>query len=98
MWSSQSSSRRLAGNPALAAEALVNSHVTRFRWVGSPGELRYMGAARAYFNPSLLQLDGRSRVLELLLNLVGLVFRNAFLHRLRRTLDTVSYTHLTLPT
>src|SRR5665648_476046 len=89
MWSSQSSSRRLAGNPALAAEALVNSHVTRFRWVGSPGELRYMGAARAYFNPSLLQLDGRSRVLELLLNLVGLVFRNAFLHRLRRTLDKV---------
>src|SRR5680860_1603501 len=89
MCASQSSSRRLAGTPAVAAETLVNSHVTRFRWVGSPGEHRYMVFARASFNPSLLQLDGRAGGLKLLLDLLGLVFRNAFLHGLGRTLDQV---------
>src|ERR1700756_233402 len=51
-----------------------------------PDELPDMGAARASFNPPiLLQLDGRSGGLELLLDLLGLVLGHAFFHWLWRT-------------
>ena len=49
-----------------------------------------MGAARASFNPLiLLQLDGRSGGLELLLDLLCLVLGHAFLDRFRRAFDEV---------
>src|SRR5680860_678959 len=54
-----------------------------------PGRTQVYGVRPDVLQPKLLQLDTRACIFELLLDLLGLVLRHAFLDRLGRTLDEV---------
>src|SRR5215510_15078449 len=89
MWSSQARSDGSPGSPQFDCGGSGEASLTISGFVPGRNPAFLFGVRPGAFQPTLLQLDGRTCGFELLLDLVCLFLVDAFLDRLRRALDQV---------